>query len=131
MRDWLYILNPKAKTVNGENHTKDGLLKLAETAPERDWWLSRPRHIAAGDRIWIYLSSPVKEVAAMAEVEGEPYEVTDTDYPWRFSVVLHLQATRALCQAPVTLSALANRHPQGVTGVKPDDLELLRKHAGL
>jgi hypothetical protein len=127
----LYIVSPEDRKLDGQPATKERMLKLAETAPRGSWWLSRPRHMAPGDRIWIYFATPVKEVAAMAEVEGAPYEVTDTEYPFRFPAVLNLRATRALHQHPVPLAALTNQHPQGVTLVKANDIGLLLKHAGL
>ncbi|MEU2539418.1 hypothetical protein [Streptomyces iakyrus] len=69
--------------------------------------------MALGDRIWVYFTTPVKEVAAVAEVVGEPYEALgDAEYLWRFQAVPNLGATRALYRSPVPLSALANQHPQ-------------------
>ncbi|MFE9764776.1 hypothetical protein ACFYPC_09635 [Streptomyces sp. NPDC005808] len=132
MRDWLFIVDPTDTTMDGDHSSKDRVLELAKTAPRREWWLARRRHMAPGDRIWIYFATPVKEVAAVAEVEGVPYEVTgDAEYPWRFPAVLNLEATRALYRAPVPLAALANQHPQGVRLVKDAELELFLTHAEL
>jgi hypothetical protein len=132
MRDWLFIVNPTDTTMDGDFSSKERVLELAKTAPRREWWLARRRHMAAGDRIWIYFATPVKEVAAVAEVEGKPYEVAgDAEYPWRFPAVLNLKATRALYRSPVPLAALANQHPQGVPLVRDSDLQLFLTHAKL
>ncbi|MFF1272711.1 EVE domain-containing protein [Streptomyces marokkonensis] len=132
MRDWLFIVNPTDTTMDSDYSSKERVLKLARTVPRRDWWLARRRHMAPGDRIWIYFATPVKEVAAVADVVGEPYEVTgDAEYPWRFPAVLNLVATRALYRSPVPLSSLANQHPQGVPLVRDSDLALFLAHAKL
>ncbi|MGW7128862.1 hypothetical protein ACWGIA_11080 [Streptomyces bobili] len=132
MRDWLYIVDPTEPSPDGQRLTKDRVLKQAETEPRQRWWLSRPRHMVPGDRIWIYFATPVKEVAAVAEVEGPPYGVAgDTKFPFRFPALLNFPATRALHQNPVPLATLSNRHAQGVTFVKANDIGLLLSHAGL
>ncbi|CAL9304556.1 EVE domain-containing protein [Streptomyces rochei] len=132
MRDWLFIVKPTDTTMDGDYSSKERVLDLAKTAPRREWWLARRRHMSPGDRIWVYFATPVKEVAAVAEVVGEPYEVLgDAKYPWRFPAVLNLGATRALYRSPVPLSALANQHPQGIPLVRDSDLPILLKHAKL
>ncbi|WP_405891327.1 hypothetical protein OG427_38615 [Streptomyces sp. NBC_00133] len=132
MRDWLFILDPTDTTMDGDLSSKDRVLELAKTAPRREWWLARRRHMAPGDRIWIYFAAPLKEVAAVTEVEGEPYEVTgEAQHPWRFRAALNLDATRALYRSPVPLAALANQHPQGVPLVRDSDLALFLRHAEL
>ncbi|WP_367046156.1 hypothetical protein [Streptomyces sp. Je 1-332] len=132
MRNWLYILDPKKNQMDGGPSTPRHVLALAQTSPRQDWWLSVPRHMQRGDRIWIYFATPEKKVAAMGYVEDEPYGVTwDAKYPWRFSATLHEQATRALHNSPVKLAEMTNQHPQGVTLVKSQDLPLLLKRAGL
>ncbi|MDG9706368.1 hypothetical protein [Streptomyces sp. DH37] len=132
MDDWLFIVKPSDAAADGGPSAKDLYLELARTAPEREWCLSRRRRMAAGDRLWVYFASPVREVAAMAEIGGEPYEVPgNARQPWKFPATLHLEATRSLHRDPVPLHALANRHPQGVTRVGPADLALLLRHAGL
>lgn len=72
--DWLFIVKPAAAAPDGGSSAKRHLLELAETEPRREWCLSRWRRMAAGDRLWIYVASPVREVAAVAEIEGEPFE---------------------------------------------------------
>ncbi|MFJ4339121.1 hypothetical protein [Streptomyces sp. NPDC088915] len=132
IRDWLFILKPTEMTADGGLSSKDRVLELAETAPSQEWWLARQRRMTPGDRIWIYFAAPVKEVAAVAEVEDEPFEVTgDVQYPWRFRASLDRDATRALHRSPVPLAALTNQHPQGVPRVRDSDLALFLKHADL
>ncbi|MFB7285646.1 hypothetical protein [Actinacidiphila glaucinigra] len=131
MSDWLYILKSTDTTMNGKLATPGEVLDCARAQPRGDWWLSRRRHMVGGDRIWIYFTSPYKVIAAMADVEDEPQEVADPAYPWRFTAVLHLAATRALHDRPVPLSALSNRHPQGVVRAPEPDLTTLMAHAGL
>ncbi|GAA2427010.1 hypothetical protein [Streptomyces macrosporus] len=131
MGDWLFIVRP-ADTADGEPSTKDRYLELAETAPRREWCLSRRRRVAAGDRLWIYFASPVREIAAVAAIEGEPRAAPENPrQPWKFPAALLPDATRRLHRDPVPLRALSNRHPQGVTRVKDEDLPLLLRHAGL
>ncbi|WP_432011910.1 hypothetical protein [Streptomyces cucumeris] len=130
MRDWLFILDPSEPNLDGKHPTKDRVLDLAKTASRREWWLARRRHMAAGDRIWIYFATPVMEVAAVADVQGEPWEVSgDAKYPWRVQAALNLEGTRALYRSPVPLAAMSNQHPQGVPLVRDSDLALLLSHA--
>lgn len=132
MQDWLFIVKSTEPTLDGELVTKERALELAEKARRGDWWLSRWRRMEAKDRVWLHFASPVKEIAAVAEVEGEPREVTgDSEYPWRFPGTLSPEATRRLYRNPVPLRALVDQHPQGVTRVKDEDLKLLLRHAGL
>ncbi|MEV6613202.1 hypothetical protein AB0N31_04830 [Streptomyces sp. NPDC051051] len=130
--DWLFIMKPADTVADGVSSGKDRMLELAGTEPRREWCLSRWRRMAPGDRLWIYFAAPVREIAAVAEIEDKPYEVTGSPRrPWRFTATLNPAATRRLHRDPVPLHALSNRHPQGVTRVKDSDLELLLKHAGL
>jgi hypothetical protein len=130
--DWLFIVKPADTAPDGGSSAKDRMLELAETAPHREWCLSRWRSMAPGDRLWIYFAAPVREIAAVAEIEDAPYEVTGSPrQPWRFTATLDPAATRRLHRDPVPLHALSNRHPQGVTRVKESDLGLLLEHAGL
>ncbi|MFE4053179.1 hypothetical protein [Streptomyces sp. YIM B13518] len=130
--DWLFIVKPADTASDGGSSSKDRMLELAETAPRREWCLSRWRRTAPGDRLWIYFAAPLREIAAVADIEGEPYEVSgDPRRPWRFTATLDPSATRRLHRDPVPLHALSNRHPQGVTRVKEGDLGLLLEHAGL
>ncbi|MGW6360821.1 hypothetical protein ACWFR5_38050 [Streptomyces sp. NPDC055092] len=132
MRDWLFILDPTEPKLNGKHPTKERVLDLAKAAPGGEWWLARRRYMAVGDRIWIYFAAPVMEVAAVADVEGEPWEVTgDAKYPWRFRAALNLKATEALYRLPVALAAMSNQNPQGVPLVRDVDLALFRTHAKL
>ncbi|MFE9684344.1 hypothetical protein ACFYXC_06295 [Streptomyces sp. NPDC002701] len=130
--DWLFIVKPADASASGGSAAKDDMLALAETAPRREWCLSRWRRVAAGDRLWIYFASPVQEIAAVADIEDEPYEVAGNPrQPWRFAATLNPAATRRLHRDPVPLRALSNRNPQGVTRVKDGDLGLLLERAGL
>ncbi|WP_221357134.1 EVE domain-containing protein [Streptomyces beigongshangae] len=130
--DWLFIVKPEGASADGGSSAKDRMLALAETAPRREWCLSRWRRMAPGDRLWIYFASPVREIAAVADIEDEPYEVTGSPrQPWKFTATLDPAATRRLHRDPVPLHVLSNRNPQGVTRVKEKDLGLLLDHAGL
>lgn len=132
MRDWLYTLKATDTTSDGQLSTPARLLELAETAPRRAWWLAAKRHMAPGDRVWFYCTTPYAVVAAVAEVEEEPYEVIgDAGYPWRFPATLFRDATRSLHKNPVPLSELSNKHPQGVIGVRDVDLVTFLAHAGM
>jgi hypothetical protein len=98
----------------------------------RPWWLAACRALAPGERLWIYFSSPLQYVAAMAEVDEEPYVIDgDPEYPWRFGATLHRDATIALNRAPVPLSRLTNQHPQGVFRATADDIAILTRAASL
>ncbi|GGM16114.1 hypothetical protein GCM10010129_70400 [Streptomyces fumigatiscleroticus] len=130
--DWLFIVKPADTVPDGGSSAKDRMLELAETAPRREWCLSRWRRMTPGDRLWIYFAAPVRQIAAVAEIDREPYEVMGSPrQPWRFTATLDPDATRRLHRDPVPLHVLSNRHPQGVTRVKESDLELLLDHAGL
>jgi hypothetical protein len=118
--------------MEGELATREWVLDLSETRPDRELCLAARRYMESGDRIWFYFASPVREVAALGEVTSEPYEVPGEGAPrWKVPVVLDPEATRALCERPVPLSVLANQHPQGVFRARAADLLLLEAHAGL
>ncbi|MFF8879891.1 hypothetical protein [Streptomyces flaveolus] len=130
--DWLFVVKPAAAAPDGGSSAKRHLLELAETEPRREWCLSRWRRTAAGDRLWIHVASPVREVAAVADIEGEPFEAAGNPrQPWRVRATLSPAATRRLHSDPVPLHLPANRHPQGVTRVKDADLALLLRRASL
>src|SRR5690242_17832560 len=57
--DWLFIVKPADTASDGGSSSKDRMLELAETAPRREWCLSRWRRTAPGDRLWIYFAAPL------------------------------------------------------------------------
>lgn len=133
MREWLYPVDPKTADRDGVPPTPDRYLRLAEAGRTSFWGLRAKRHIELGDRLWVYFKLPLGIVAAMAEVEDEPYEIQDDpdEFLWEFPAVLNLVATRALNRNPVPLAALSNQRPQGVRGVPDRDLVTFLRHAGM
>lgn len=133
MREWLYPVDPKTADRDGKPPRPDRYLKFAEAGRTQFWGLRAKRHIQLGDRLWVYFKLPLGIVAAMAEVEDEPYEIQDDPdgFLWEFPAALNLEATRALNLDPVPLSALSNQRPQGVGGVSDADLVTFLRHAGM
>ncbi|MGJ3561744.1 hypothetical protein ACR6C2_39985 [Streptomyces sp. INA 01156] len=74
MADWIYILNPNKDTLDGEPSDKETMHRLAEEDPGLELWLSRRNRMKRGDRLWFFFTHPESAVAAVAEVNGEPWE---------------------------------------------------------
>ncbi|MBB6439353.1 EVE domain-containing protein [Streptomyces candidus] len=132
VQNWIYCLRPAQTLMDGELATKEWVSALSETLPDRELCLAARRYMEPGDRVWFYFATPVREIAALAEVRSAPYELPGGSGPrWKVAVALDPHATSALCDQPVPLVALANQHPQGVFRATAADLALLEAHAGL
>ncbi|MFI9803449.1 hypothetical protein ACIHEJ_03595 [Streptomyces sp. NPDC052301] len=132
MADWIYILDPGRDTLDGEPSDKETLRRLAEEEPELDLWLSRRNRMVRGDRLWFFFSRPEAAVAAVAEVDGEPYEdPDDPDSAYRVEVTLLPEGTRALFRSPVGREELGLGQVRSVQKVKPEALPVLLARAGL
>ncbi|WP_329236314.1 hypothetical protein OG488_34200 [Streptomyces sp. NBC_01460] len=133
MQDWIYILNPNKDTLGGESSDKDRMRRLAHTDPERDFWLSRRNRMNRGDRLWFFFTSPESEVAAVADVLGEPYEAgpPDSECAFRVDVTLLPGPTAALYDHPVGRDELELGQVRPVQKVKPGALKILLERAGL
>ncbi|WP_229858716.1 EVE domain-containing protein [Streptomyces poonensis] len=132
VEDWVYILNPNKDTLDGEPSTKETMLRLAKEEPELALWLSRRNRMSRGDRLWVFFSHPESAVAAMAEVDGEPYaDPEDPDFGYLVDATLLPEATDALYRNPVGRDELGLRQVRSVQKVKPEALEVLLTRAGL
>ncbi|GHE94381.1 EVE domain-containing protein [Streptomyces griseoluteus] len=132
MEDWIYILNPNKDTLDGEPSTKETIRRLAHEEPELDLWLSRRNRMSPGDRLWFFFSQPESAVAALAEVDKEPYEdPEDAEFAYRVEVTLLPEATDALCASPVGREELGLGQVRPVQKVKPEALPVLLERAGL
>ncbi|MGR6973893.1 EVE domain-containing protein [Streptomyces cynarae] len=132
MEDWIYILNPNKDTLDGEPSDKETIRRLAHEEPELDLWLSRRNRMSRGDRLWFFFSSPESAIAAVAEIDGEPYEdPDDPDFSYRVDVTLQPQATEALYRNPVKREDLGLGQVRSVQKVKPQALPVLLTRAGL
>ncbi|MFF4794834.1 EVE domain-containing protein [Streptomyces sp. NPDC001276] len=124
--------NPNKDTLDGEPSTKETIRRLAHDDPELDLWLSRRNRMARGDRLWFFFSQPESAVAAVAEVDGEPYEDPDEpDFSYRVDATLLPKATDALCRNPVGRDELGLGQVRSVQKVKPQALPVLLARAGL
>ncbi|MGX4688708.1 hypothetical protein [Streptomyces sp. JNUCC 63] len=132
MEDWIYILNPNKDTLDGEPSDKDTIHRLAHEDPELDLWLSRRNRMNRGDRLWFFFSHPESAVAAVAEVDGKPYEdPDDPDFSYRVAATLLPEATEALSRNPVGRDELELGQVRSVQKVKPQASAVLRARAGL
>lgn len=133
MQDWIYILNPNKDTFDGEPSDKDTVRRLAHKDPELELWLSRRNRMNPGDRLWFFFTSPESEVAAVADVIGEPYEAVpaDTRFPYRVDATLLPGPTDALYSNPVGRDDLGLAQVRSVQKVKPGALKILLARAGL
>ncbi|MFJ3806496.1 hypothetical protein ACIPWE_09015 [Streptomyces sp. NPDC090073] len=133
MQDWIYILNPNKDTFGAEPSTKDTVRRLAHKDSELDLWLSRRNRMNPGDRLWIFFTSPDSEVAAVADILGEPSEADPPDlkFPYRVDVALLPGLTDALCGNPVGRDELELGQVRSVQKVKPGALKILLARAGL
>ncbi|WNZ07465.1 hypothetical protein [Streptomyces sp. 11x1] len=133
VQDWIYILNPNKDTLEGEPSDKETVRRLAHGDPERDFWLSRRNRMNPGDRLWFFFTSPESEVAAVADVVGEPYEAApeDPQFSYRVDVILLPGPTDALYGNPVGRDELELRQVRSVQKVKSGALKILLERAGL
>lgn len=132
MADWIYILNPRRDTLDGEPSDKETMLQLAEEEPELDLWLSRRNRMEPGDRLWFFFAQPESAVAAVAEVDDRPRpDDEDPDIPYVVPVTLVTEATKALYRDPVSREELGLGQVRSVQKVKPEALPVLLSRAGL
>ncbi|MFI9616856.1 hypothetical protein ACIHCM_35135 [Streptomyces sp. NPDC052023] len=132
MEDWIYILNPNKDTLDGEPSDKETIRRLAREEPELDLWLSRRNRMSKGDRLWFFFSAPESAVAAVAEVDGAPYEdPEDPEFSYRVEVTLLPDPTDALYDSPVSREELGLGQVRSVQKVKPEALPVLLARAGL
>ncbi|MFJ2723860.1 EVE domain-containing protein [Streptomyces collinus] len=105
---------------------------MAHEEPELDLWLSRRNRMSPGDRLWFYFSQPESAVAALAEIDKEPYEdPEDPEFSYRVEVTLLPEATDALHDSPVSREELGLGQVRSVQKVKPAALSVLLARAGL
>ncbi|MEU0335838.1 EVE domain-containing protein [Streptomyces sp. NPDC006193] len=132
MADWIYILNPNRDTLDGEPFGKESVRRLAEEEPELELWLGRRNRMKRGDRLWFFFTQPESAVAAVAEVEEEPWkDPDDPEVPYLVAVSLLPEATKALYRDPVRRDELGLGQVRSVQRVKPQALPALRARAGL
>ncbi|MET9371488.1 hypothetical protein [Streptomyces griseoflavus] len=132
MADWIYILNPNKDTLDGEPSDKETMLRLAEEEPALELWLSRRNRMKAGDRLWFFFTHPESAVAAVAEVDEEPWDdPEDPDVSYLVGATLLTAATQALYRAPVARDELGLGQVRSVQTVKPQALPVLLERAGL
>ncbi|GGP53362.1 EVE domain-containing protein [Streptomyces calvus] len=132
MADWLYILDPRKDTLDGEPSDKETIRRLAEEEPELELWLSRRNRMRPGDRLWFYFTGPEAAVAAVAEVDEEPREEPDDpDVPYLVAATLLPEATKALYRDPVDRAELDLGQVRSVQKVKPEALPVLLARANL
>lgn len=132
MADWIYVLDPRRDTLDGEPSDKEAMLQLAEEEPELELWLSRRNRMEPGDRLWFLFARPESAVAAVAEVDEEPRpDDEDPDIPYVVPVTLVTEATKALYRDPVSREELGLGQVRSVQKVKPEALPVLLARAGL
>ncbi|GGZ68209.1 hypothetical protein ACFOOM_11220 [Streptomyces echinoruber] len=129
MADWIYILNPDRDTLDGEPLDKEEMHRLAEEEPELELWLSRRYTMKPGDRLWFFITRPEAAVAAVAEVDKEPWE--EPGAPYLVAATLLPEATKALYRDPVGRDELGLGQVRSVQKVKPHALPALLARAGL
>ncbi|GAA2257167.1 hypothetical protein GCM10010415_18130 [Streptomyces atrovirens] len=132
MADWVYILDPRRDTLDGEPSDKETMLRLAEEEPELELWLSRRNRMEPGDRLWFFFARPESAVAALAEVDDRPRpDDEDPEVPYVVPVTLVTEATKALYRDPVSREELGLGQARSVQKVKPEALPVLLARAGL
>ncbi|MER5755475.1 hypothetical protein [Streptomyces sp. NPDC002088] len=132
MADWIYILDPDKDTLDGEPSDKETMRQLAVEEPELELWLSRRNHMQPGDRLWFFFTRPESAVAAVAEVDEEPWEdPEDPDVSYLVAVTLLPEATQALYREPVSRDELGLKQVRSVQKVKPEALPVLLARTGL
>ncbi|GGX06570.1 hypothetical protein GCM10010297_30160 [Streptomyces malachitofuscus] len=132
MADWIYILNPNKDTLDDEPSDKETMRRLAEEEPALELWLSRRNRMEIGDRLWFFFTHPESAVAAVAEVDKEPWDdPEDPEVSYLVGVTLLDEATQALYRAPVSRDELGLGQVRSVQKVKPQALPVLLERAGL
>ncbi|GAA3504730.1 hypothetical protein GCM10019016_118430 [Streptomyces prasinosporus] len=132
MADWIYVLDPRRDTLDGEPCDKESIRQLAEEEPELEFWLSRRSRMRPGDRLWFFFTRPEPAVAAVAGVDEEPRkDHEDPDVPYLVAATLLTEATKALHRDPVGREDLGLGQVRSVQKVKPEALPVLLARAGL
>lgn len=132
MADWIYILDPRKDSLDGEPSDKETMRQVAEEEPELELWLSRRYRMQPGDRLWFYFAQPESAVAAVAGVDEEPRaDDEDPDVPYLVAVTMITEATKALYREPVSREELGLGQVRSVQKVKPEALPVLLARAGL
>lgn len=132
MADWIYVLDPNKDTLDGEPSDKEAICRLAEEEPALELWLSRRNRMKQGDRLWFFFTRPEPAVAAVAEVDEEPWSDPDApDIPYLVTVTLLPEATKALYRDPVGRDEPGLGQVRSVQKVKPEALPVLLARAGL
>ncbi|MET9443869.1 hypothetical protein [Streptomyces sp. NPDC006610] len=129
MTDWIYVLNPNKDTLDGEPSDKETMLQLAQEDPHLELWLARRNRMGVGDRLWFYFTHPEPAVAAVAEVDEEPWEDPEAPGEYLVGAVLLAEPTRALYRDPVGRAELGLGQVRTVQKVKPEALPALLKRA--
>ena len=120
MADWIYILNPNKDTLDEEPSDKETMRRLAEEEPALELWLSRRNRMEIGDRLWFFFTHPESAVAAVAEVDKEPWDdPEDPEVSYLVGATLLDEATQALYRAPVSRDELGLGQVRSVQKVKP------------
>ncbi|MEU5361904.1 hypothetical protein ABZ354_00080 [Streptomyces sp. NPDC005925] len=132
MADWIYVLDQRRDTLEGEPADRETIRRLAEEEPELELWLGRRNRMNPGDRLWFLFTHPHPAVAAVAEVDQEPWEEPDDpDVTYLVAATLLPEATKALSRDPVSREELGAGQMRSVRKVKPEELRVLVERAGL
>lgn len=111
MTHWVYPVSPRGGAVLIDERTgahtelTDQTLRphITTHATSDSWPLTTGyRAMRPGDRVWVYLSSPVQALAAV----GTARDVSQTNTGWKVDLAWDLPATHRLDAHPIPLKAL-------------------------
>ncbi|MEU6208052.1 HNH endonuclease [Micromonospora musae] len=95
--EWIYPVNEESENWGDDR----GVLETFRSVREGDvgeWYLSSCFHqIRAGDRIWVYATTPHRRILAAGIAWSDPYEVADEETAyWRLDIRWDIPLTRFL-----------------------------------
>ncbi|GIJ33235.1 HNH endonuclease [Micromonospora sediminimaris] len=126
--EWIYPVNEESESWGDD----PGVLETFHSVREGDvaeWHLSSCFHqIRAGDRIWVYATTPHRRIVAAGVAWSDPYEVADQEAVyWRVDIRWDLPLTRFLLATEAAGSEVLETTVQRVRAMHPAESAKLSK----
>ncbi|MEU6075992.1 HNH endonuclease [Micromonospora sp. NPDC047074] len=130
--EWIYPVNDRTEAWGYDQDVLDMFGSLPADGAYDDWHLSSCFHqIRAGDRIWVYASTPHRRIVAAGTAWADPYLYADGDCSeWRLEIRWEVPLTRFLLRRGVAGTDVLEKVVQGVRAIQPVESDRLAKILG-
>ncbi|MBL6276064.1 HNH endonuclease [Micromonospora fiedleri] len=127
--EWIYPVNDQTDGWGYDQDVLEMFGGLPADGAYDDWHLSSCfNQIRAGDRIWVYASSPHRRIVAAGTAWADPYLWVDGDgSQWRLEIRWEVPLIRFLLRRPVPGADVLEKVVQGVRAVQPVESDRLAK----